>query len=179
MPEILSIRERIMVRLFEVAGTITGVGKIRRDDLRGAPLPWDPITGAVGLILIEGDDELTETVAGTMLRTLSVEAMALVGHETGAAENTSFLHNRWSSRLEQAFLVDRYLIEPTPSNIQLATDLRVTRTAAPLLDEEGGIFVTIAIEVDYRHDDGNPFAYGTAIPQRSYTTLPAACLYPF
>ncbi len=178
MAEVLSIRERIVVRVFEMAEAIVGVSKVSRPDVRGTGLKWDPTAVTFALLLTEGDCAETLLGDGATDCVFSLHLEALIGEAQTLTRNTSSLVNKFMPLLVPPFITDPSLTEPAPSGIKLAWD---TVPAGPSVsfDPDGALYVGVQLDVKFRHDSDNMNQYGTAIPERSYTTLPDACLYPF
>lgn len=175
MSEVLSWRERIVVRVAETLAAMQDIACVKRNDARDEPLRWEPETGRFQAMLLEGEESVTRQHQAYTDKTLTLAVVVLVGQQQQCAENLSFLHNRWMAKLEKALLADTYWIEPSPSSVQLATDTRLSRVAEPAVDENGGIYAAVLLEIDYRHDEGDPYA--RAGTSRSYDVLPDACLW--
>jgi hypothetical protein len=154
MPTPLSVKERIEIRLQQIAADIAGVTAAERWDARGN-------TTAPGSVVIVPGDEVAEEGglenSGTTENRFTVEAHALVAPKPGDAQATATAVNHWLAVMVKAFLADPLLIEPDTAE-RLAIDTRqIATVAAPARPGQPEVYAILVLEVLYAHRRDDPY----------------------
>jgi hypothetical protein len=170
VPYTLSIRERIEIRFCQLIDGVSSIGNVFRFDMRGVQ------TAAGDAIVQVGDETVRhdESGLGYTENTLELGVGVLLAQVEAIDQNTMYAHNAFVAAIESAVLADHMFVEPAPSGVQLLhKPARLTeRSAAPILDDQNVYWCAVVFEVEYMHDYGNPYAYGTIISALTVTDLP-------
>ncbi|MCK4340288.1 MAG: hypothetical protein KAY37_01020 [Phycisphaerae bacterium] len=167
MAETISIRERIIRQIVREAEElhntyITPLGAIAvyRWDARGKT-----DYGNLDIVVAPGDEAVepgSQGNGGTTVKRLPVAVALLLIPDEGADDDTLTFLQRWQPRLEKQYLSNDTLVE-CDTDVRLAVLVGISTIDGPDY-AEGSVSAAVRLEVEYEHDYGNPYQYGTLIP---------------
>jgi hypothetical protein len=166
----VSIRERIVrVICATLAAQISGANVeawAERNSFDNAQRDGDTL-------VVAGDESVAEAEGniGWVDKIMPVQVLCLVFvPENLTPQQMAAYYNRRMAQLEKAVFTNPYMLEAQTEGapIQLAVKSNLTGTIGPVA-EDGSASCAVGIEFDvhYRHDLGNPYQCGTAIPEKS------------
>lgn len=177
--EKLSIRERVIEAFCERCRAIPGVNRLQRDDWRETRPDYDNNTDAPGGIIVEDDETVAADSVGNGTDYLDYQTtlglQLLLRPSEDNPINANYLRNRWAARIKAAVLSPLTITEASTGKVlgRFSGDDEVQLLSVV---RESGLtewYVLVLFTVLYTTDRGNPYQYGTAIPELTVTDTPA------
>lgn len=162
----VSIKERILRQIKAVAAAVTGVSAAYRWDVgrwhNGSAFVDTLVRDTVEVICTD-DDLVEETMNGPLMKRMQVATQIKLMRDSDDTTVYDSLVRRWERDLEAAVMADPFITE-TATSVRLATDSRILNVPGPATDRgQTEVVPMVILEVDYRHDAGNPSKLGSVI----------------
>lgn len=160
MAGLVSIATRIRRQLARDLAAVAGDGSVHRYKPAG-----DAVYQAGDVVLINQGEQIVaaaEAPLGYVEKRLAATVGVILAFAEGYAGEPDDDVGYYQALIEQTLCGNRAVVEDV-SEVRLAIDLRVSAIGETQTDT-GQSAAGVQVEVHYRHDEGNPFQHGAAIP---------------